>query len=36
MSLKGSLVTLRAVEKDDASTIFMWENNPANWKVSNT
>ncbi len=36
MSLKGSLVTLRAVEKDDAGTIFMWENNPANWKVSNT
>lgn len=36
MSLKGSLVSLRAVEKDDASTIFMWENNPANWKVSNT
>lgn len=36
MSLRGSLVVLRAVEKDDASTIFMWENNPANWKVSNT
>ncbi|MCE2685642.1 MAG: GNAT family N-acetyltransferase [Cryomorphaceae bacterium] len=36
MSLKGSLVVLRAVEKDDASTIFMWENNPDNWKVSNT
>lgn len=36
MSLEGSLVSLRAVEKDDASTIFMWENNPANWKVSNT
>jgi len=36
MSLKGSLVTLRAVEKDDAGTIFRWENNPANWKVSNT
>lgn len=36
MSLKGSLVSLRAVEKDDAATIFMWENNPANWKVSNT
>ncbi|MFM7007559.1 MAG: GNAT family N-acetyltransferase [Flavobacteriales bacterium] len=36
MILKGSLISLRAVEKDDASTIFMWENNPANWKVSNT
>ncbi len=36
MSLRGRLVNLRAVEKDDASTIFMWENNPANWKVSNT
>jgi diamine N-acetyltransferase len=36
MSLKGSLVQLRAVEKEDASLIFMWENNPKNWKVSNT
>ncbi len=36
MSLRGSLITLRAVEKDDAGTIFLWENNPANWKVSNT
>jgi len=36
MSLKGSIITLRAVEKDDAGTIFLWENNPANWKVSNT
>lgn len=36
MSLKGSLIQLRAVEKDDASSIFLWENNPANWKVSNT
>ncbi len=36
MNLKGSLVYLRAVEKDDASTIFLWENNPKNWKVSNT
>ncbi|MEN9994404.1 MAG: hypothetical protein RL762_1061 [Bacteroidota bacterium] len=36
MSLRGSLITLRAVEKEDAGTIFLWENNPANWKVSNT
>jgi diamine N-acetyltransferase len=36
MSLKGSLITLRSVEKSDAGTIFLWENNPANWKVSNT
>jgi diamine N-acetyltransferase len=36
MSLIGQKIALRAVEKDDASTIFLWENNPANWKVSNT
>ncbi len=34
--LKGKSIYLRAVEKDDASTLFIWENNPANWKVSNT
>lgn len=36
MSLSGKHIYLRAVEKDDAGTIFLWENNPANWKVSNT
>ncbi len=34
--LKGEYIYLRAVEKEDASTLFIWENNPANWKVSNT
>ena len=34
--LKGKSIHLRAVEKEDASTLFIWENNPANWKVSNT
>ncbi len=34
--LVGSKVYLRAVEKSDATTIYMWENNPENWKVSNT
>lgn len=34
--LVGSKVYLRAVEKSDASTIYLWENNPENWKVSNT
>lgn len=34
--LKGKSIYLRAVEKEDASTLFIWENNPANWKVSNT
>ena len=34
--LVGEKVYLRAVEKSDATTIYMWENNPENWKVSNT
>ena len=34
--LKGNSIYLRAVEKEDASTLFIWENNPTNWKVSNT
>ncbi|MEN9699317.1 MAG: hypothetical protein RLZZ301_515 [Bacteroidota bacterium] len=34
--LSGNTLFLRAVEKSDASTIFMWENNPLNWKISNT
>jgi diamine N-acetyltransferase len=34
--LKGNNIYLRAVEKDDALTLFQWENNTANWKVSNT
>ena len=34
--LKGKTIYLRSVEEDDATTLFMWENNPENWKVSNT
>ena len=33
---KGNSVSLRAVEPADASTLFIWENNPANWRVSHT
>ena len=36
MSLSGKHIYLRAVEKDDAGQVFLWENNPKNWKVSNT
>jgi len=36
MILKGKSIYLRAVEKEDASTLFIWENNPENWKISNT
>jgi diamine N-acetyltransferase len=36
MSLVGKHIYLRAVEKDDAGQVFLWENNPKNWKVSNT
>jgi diamine N-acetyltransferase len=34
--LKGKTIYLRSVEEDDSTTLFMWENNPENWKVSNT
>lgn len=34
--LQGTSVTLRAVEPNDASTLFIWENNPSNWRVSHT
>lgn len=36
LSLKGDLVRLRAVEPEDADIIFDWENNEANWQLSNT
>lgn len=29
-------IKLRAVEPIDASMLFIWENNPANWKISHT
>jgi diamine N-acetyltransferase len=34
--LKGEKIYLRAVEPGDAFTIMTWENDPMNWRVSNT
>ena len=34
--LKGERVFLRPVEMEDAPTIAIWENNPENWRVTNT
>lgn len=34
--LKGEKVFLRAVEPADATLLMLWENNPENWKVSDT
>lgn len=36
MNLIGKLVYLRPVEKEDASTLMLWENNTHHWKVSGT
>lgn len=36
MRLKGQKVRLRPVEKDDATRLMLWENNPQHWKVSGT
>jgi diamine N-acetyltransferase len=36
MKLKGRKVRLRPVEKDDATRLLLWENNPQHWKVSGT
>lgn len=36
MRLGGKNISLRAVEPNDASTIFIWENNPLNWRISHT
>lgn len=36
MSLTGKHVFLRAVEKDDATKLMLWENNPKHWKVTGT
>ncbi len=36
MDLRGKLIYLRAVEKEDASKILLWENNTQHWKVSGT
>jgi diamine N-acetyltransferase len=34
--LKGNSIFLRVVESEDATKLFLWENDPKNWKVSNT
>jgi diamine N-acetyltransferase len=34
--LQGDKIFLRVVEANDATTLYLWENNPENWKVSNT
>lgn len=34
--LKGKNIYLRVVDIDDATTLFLWENNPDNWKISHT
>ena len=34
--LKGESIYLRVVDKEDATVLFLWENDPKNWKVSNT
>ncbi len=36
ISLKGKTVKLRAVEPSDSELIWEWENNEANWQLSNT
>jgi diamine N-acetyltransferase len=34
--LSGLNLMLRAVEPNDASFLFIWENNPSNWRISHT
>lgn len=34
--LQGQEVYLRAIEPEDAHPMIRWENNPENWKISNT
>lgn len=36
MNLKSQYVTLRAIEPGDIEVLYNWENDTANWKVSNT
>lgn len=36
MSLTGKSVFLRAVEKEDATKLMLWENNPKHWKITGT
>ncbi len=34
--LRGDKIILRAVEPSDATTLILWENDPENWKVTDT
>ena len=34
--LRGTKITLRAVEPSDATLIYLWENDSNNWKFTNT
>ncbi|MEX1190785.1 MAG: GNAT family protein [Brumimicrobium sp.] len=34
--LKGEKIFLRQLESSDVSTLLLWENNPSNWRVSET
>lgn len=36
MLFKGDRIFLRPVEKEDATRLLLWENNPKHWKVSGT
>ncbi len=36
MQLTGEHIFLRALEKEDATKLMIWENNPENWRVSDT
>lgn len=36
MTLTGDTIRLRPVEKDDATRLMLWENDPRHWKVSGT
>ncbi|MFN2430425.1 MAG: GNAT family N-acetyltransferase [Cryomorphaceae bacterium] len=34
--LSNNSIQLRALEEDDLDSLFLWENNPENWRVSHT
>lgn len=36
MRLESDRIVLRALEKKDATTLMIWENNPEHWRVSDT
>lgn len=36
MKLKGENISLRAIEPSDIDILYLWENDPENWNVSNT